>query len=502
MFRGVCLLGLLIGLVSSGGGAWADWFKDPHRQYYVDIPAGWFSNAYEDESGERVAAFAAVDGGVVVRIRAVPATKAVRPGDLRPAFEAGVLGGAIPVATGVARFGSRKAVVATYRWMLGGVEYSVVARYVVAEKFGRRTGFIVWRMVPAEDEGRYGAVADGVVGSFGFLRPMAYRSGSSHQGGIGLAAAPPSARGLLGDLSALGTATGLSPDSTPSKPEPSAPSVAASETVVPAIVKPSAEPTPPAPTQPVETPPAPTATTTAPTQPVETPPVPTVTEATEPASTVAEQTEPVPTVAEPTEPAPTAAEPTEPVPTESAESPPAPTVAESTQSVPAVAAGPLECLEAASARECGCTMGALQNAFAELEDTYFSSMDAAEERRKTAESLKADMDTAADGCPKPLYRRVVRLVGDNTDPDVAWAVSRAEKVRQCGSLFIARIEERREREPSNRTLDSIIEVARVLKYDSLLLLAEFEKVEAARGDARRILRNAMSACELIHGPMK
>ena len=147
-------------------------------------------------------------------------------------------------------------------------------------------------------------------------------------------------------------------------------------------------------------------------------------------------------------------------------------------------------------------MGALQNAFAELEDTYFSSMDAAEERRKTAESLKADMDTAADGCPKPLYRRVVRLVGDNTDPDVAWAVSRAEKVRQCGSLFIARIEERREREPSNRTLDSIIEVARVLKYDSLLLLAEFEKVEAARGDARRILRNAMSACELIHGPMK
>ena len=416
MFRRVCLLGLSMGLALGASGARADWFQDPHRQYYVDIPAGWFSNAYQEESGARVMAFAAADGSAVVRVRAVPATKAIRPEDLRPGFEAGVLAAATPVTAGVARFGSRKAVVVTYRWTLGNAEYSVAARYVVAEKYGRRTGFIVWRMVPAAADGQIGAAADRVVGSFSFLRPMEYRRGDGNQDGRELAAAPPSVRALLGDLSAVGTATRIPPEAIPAEPEASPPPVAASETVVvPASVAPVAEPTPPAATP---------------------------------------------------------------------------------------SAGPSECLEAASARDCGCTMGALQGAFTELEETYFSSMDAAEDMRKAAESLKAGIDAAADGCPKPLYRKAVRQIGSNSDPDVAWAVRRAEKMRQCGSVYIARIDQRREREPANRTLDRVIEAARVLKYDSLLLLAEFEKVEAARSDARRILRDVRATCELVHGPLK
>ena len=445
MFRWACLIGLSIGLVSGAGGARADWFQDPHRQYYVDIPTGWFSNAYQEKSGERVVAFAAADGGTVVRIRAIPATKAIRPEDLRPGFETGVLATATPMTTGAARFGSRKAVVVTYRWTLGDAEYSVATRYVVAEKYGRRTGFIVWRMVPAEGDGQKGAVADRAVGSFSFLRPMEYRRGSGNRDGSGLAAAPPSVRALLGDLAAIESTAPLPSEATSAEPEPSPPPVAASETVVvPALAVPPAEQAPPV-------------------------------------LAVAEHTPPTPTVEEPITAVATTPE----------------------QTPPAVipSGGPSECLEATSEGDCGCTMGALQGAFTELEETYFSSMDAAEDMRRTAESLKAGMDAAADGCPKPLYRRAVRLIDNNTDPDVAWAVRRADKVRQCGSLFIARIDERREREPANRTLDSIVEAARVLKYDSLLLLAEFEKVEAARSDARRILRDARATCELIHGPM-
>jgi len=474
-------------LVMAGQGR-AEWMRDPQRQYYIDVPAGWFTNAYREAAGggTRILALAARDGTTVVRVRAAPAAPATRPEDLQTAFERDVLGGAQPEKTGVGRIGPRRALQATYRWTLAGIEYAVVARFVVSSKYGRHTGFVLWRLVPAAAaEGLRGA-ADGILDSFSFLRPAGFRArfGKQGEGGEGIAAAPPHVRGLLGDLAFMGAAPEEPPAAQPEPAEPPAESEPAaplpqqaSETIV-VPGKSQQEPAKPEP-QPEEPSPQPAV--------AETPPEPPAAETPEKPSKAEPPAAEAPPVAAGTEP-------------EEAETPPKP-AAPPAPAQPAGPAGPSQCLDATTESACGCTMGDLQTAFGELEETYFASMDGAEEMQETAERIKADMD-AAGGCPKHLYRKVVRLLRHRSDPDVPWASARAEQVRRCGDLYIARFGERREREPANRTLDQVIESARVLKYDSLLLLAEFEKVKSARATTARILGDARAACELIHGPVE
>ncbi len=550
-FRSSVSLAALMGLFwISIGTSSAGWYQDPGRSYYIDLPNQWPAQAYFDAtSGARILAISDPEGSVAVRVRTLPVVPGTRETDVKTGFEQAVIPGAREIGTQPMSLARHRGLESRYEWSPGGTHYSITARYLVAEKFGRYTGFIIWTIVADKAFANQASEASGILNTFSLLRPGSARGISN--------SLPRSVKGtpesdyLISDLSGLPPQapipqTAAAPVEETPQPEPATQAAEPATTVAASADTPATVEEPAAAPAASETPPDPSAASGTPTAaeapstdtPAESPSVGTL------ATTMqnAGEGSPAPAASEPAEAAPTPAvaeTPTpstpnaEPVATDTTddqaaavpmETPAADTPAEQTPTqiaaLPAAAeepekpagylpllatepddrpTGPSQCLDATTPDSCGCAIGELRPAMADLEQAYVGASEKADEIQRAARQAQSDSVTTAGGCTKDTYDTAEVLVSGSGQIKDAWIVDRLELLKICTEQSIKEIEAKREKPGNNKTVDKIVDETRMVKYDALLLMAELERLRSSRDSTTALLNDLIAGCSLIHG---
>ena len=414
--------------------AQADWIRDPVRHFFLDVPAGWFANGFRDERNGGADVFAAAAPDGSMAVR-VRSSQATRA-TRRQDLKAAFEKQVLPGATLV---DSGNARLSSRQALRATYQWSLDGTAYDVVAF-----FLV-----GEKFSRYSAytlwrlVPAERKGELAATAGRVARSFSLLR--------PRGYRRVFGRRQAALPGSGNAPEAVrvllgdmataPAAPEPAAP-------------RPMAAPAEPAP-EPVKPAPAPD---------------PVVSTAPEPA--------PVPV----------------------AEGPPVPATPEKPAVDPYAnrPQGESKCLDVTLPDSCGCGLAALQPAFKDLERAYLELTEKTQTLGVESTALVKTMDDSGEGCPQTARQTVTDLSGRAKAMGTEWVRDRLEKLRICGRLFVSRMTERRRREGSNPAIRDVILSIRAIKYDSLLLLAEFEKLDADLSDIDQSLSDRANVCKLIH----
>ena len=162
-------------------------------------------------------------------------------------------------------------------------------------------------------------------------------------------------------------------------------------------------------------------------------------------------------------------------------------------------AGPSQCLDATTPDSCGCAIGELRPAMADLEQAYVGASEKADEIQRAARQAQSDSVTTAGGCTKDTYDTAEILVSGSDLIKDAWITDRLELLKICTEQSIKEIEAKREQPGNNKTIDKIVDETRMVKYDALLLMAELERLRSSRDSTTALLNDLIAGCSLIHG---
>ncbi len=409
--------------------------------------AGWYQDAnrsfYIDLPGSWLARAWASDSERFLAAAAPDGTAAVRVhvAPAEPATRAETLKAAFEsaVAPGARQVSppasaGQQTIEAQYAWYVNGAAWTVNARFLVAEKLGRMQAYTVWSMLRDGAPPQAATEAQRMLESFSLQQP---RGALDAITSLPETTPGPATAFLLGDLRA---------EQTPAAPSPAPP-------------QPQPQPQAPPPPQPLPQAPLPP-----PLQP-------------QPAD------QPQPPQAPPSPP------------------PPAPLVPGQPPQQPEAPAerpeGPSRCLDATDATECGCAVGDLRPAFADLEQAFVKTSPASGELRNAAARIRDETANTGGNCPAPVVARATALAERLEAPEARWIAERLELLKICADRTIARLARERGRPGLNRTLDAAIAETRMVKYDTLLLLAEIERLRAERDDATALVGEVLAGCRIV-----
>ena len=413
-------------------GAEAAWVRDTARTFYIDVPQGWTTRTFADavHADVRIFGLASDDGHAAVRIRTMPVGRGTAPDSLRTTFEKSLPGITAATPPQQTTIGRKRGIEASYDWNWMDATYRVSARFVVAQKFGRHTGIIVWRTVIQNAAPALEQTAKAASDSFSLLRPRDLSAASIR---------PPVEHSvtplILGDLKRARQPAQSVPQTPPSQqPTASATALAPPPSCPPVqVCEPTTCPPPPA------------------CAPLTCPPV----------------VEPPVCLASPQK-----------------------------SAVEARPDGASKCLDATTPDGCGCDIGLLRPAFTELEKEYVALAEAVEAIQTDVEQTMA---AQTQTCGKDAYRKAVQLSEDVKSMATGWVLDRLVLLGLCTDQHITKLGGTRERPGMNETLDKIIDETRMVKYDALLLRAEFERFASSRDHVSGRLSDVTAACEAVQG---